>query len=199
MKKVFSILVLFAALFILSGCYNYSVGIINGQLLDIKIYTLEEEELEVTIEASRQDNQFISDGTESNQIRLNKQYINSPAPVWLYYTVTVEDMTSCYVELKIKENYNRTFESVYINNTKFGVEDVYLIEEVDEFLYVTLEIQNITEANQSFAIGDLYFTKTAEDETTSIVKGTTWVEGRTYISGFYFYIDTANIEESPEV
>lgn len=199
MKKVLSVVVLLVALFFLSGCYNYSVGIVNGQLLDIKIYSSLEEELEVAIEESWYDNRFESERTQTSLTQLNKRYLNSPKPIWLYYTVTVSESASCFVELKIKESNGRTFESVHINNTKVSREDVYHLEEVDGFLYVKIEIENITEENQSFAIDDIFFTKTAEDNSTSVVRGTTWVEGRTYISGFYFYIETNQIEENPEV
>lgn len=189
MKKVLMLFLFLFINFFLSGCYNYNDGIVNGQLQDIKIYYAESDvELDVEIEESRSPNYFEGYSAFYGPINLGLEKVNSPQPLWLFYTTTVEETANCLVEFKVKENNGRTFDSITINDINYKREDFNKIEEAEGFLYVTLQISNINIENQEFNIADIFFIKTNDNDSTTIVKGTTWVEVRTYISGVYFYL-----------
>ena len=193
MKKIVLIGMLFVLTFVLSGCYNFSAGIINGQLLDVKVFDEDKNEIAGEFTFSRYENEFL---VRNGVVKpVDYSTINSPAPAFLYYVADVKAYDLVLIGFHIKENNNRVFSHLRIDGINVFREDFHSIDEEDGGLWVYWEIDCTNQEVDflNFYIQSILFTFGEEE---GYRRGTTWQEGRTYISGVYLRLQEE--EDDPE-
>jgi hypothetical protein len=188
MKKSLIVITLLSTMMMLSGCYNYGIGSQYGKLVDIKFYNLEYEEI---VGEWYEYGYFSSDPELSNQtIKLSRSIrpINSPAPNNMYYVTEVEEGITVIARIVIKSGNGYQFSSIVMNNMlKYTQDDLYHIEQNDEFIYLDFLCENITTESRIYHIRGFDMEKEFTSG-TKIVRGSLWIEGRSYYSGFIFQI-----------
>jgi hypothetical protein len=187
MRKVF-LLLLGISLFLLSGCYNYSIGSQYGKLVEIQFFDLDNQEIEGEF-INYYEMVFPEETAFVIPLGNETQKLNSPAPVELIYCAELEAETEIIVRFKIELKNNYQFYSLRINYTEYLVEEFENVETEDEYVYLDFLYQAEAEG------GVVQVSEPKFKKEQRIVTGSKWVEGRTYISGFYLKIKGDESEE----
>ena len=186
MKKLFFLLVMLCLLITMSSCYNYSSGSQYGRLESIKYFNTEYEE----IEGEYQDfSRFDGPLRLTNILNLNDftKPLNSPAPIHNYYWGEINAGVDVIVRFTIKCNNDCEFNSLHINDLVLEADDFFNVEIDGKYVYLDYLITNIDTNNRIFVISRLTMKRERNNEMKKY-NGSTWVESRTYLSGFYFSI-----------
>ncbi|MFA5741503.1 MAG: hypothetical protein WC874_01360 [Candidatus Izemoplasmatales bacterium] len=186
MKKSIFLLIMVIIIGLLVGCYNYSVGSNYGKLESITFYNSDNEEIVGEYKNYYEISNYY-DGTKGLPNKYRVQALNSPAPVENYYCADILGGTDVTVRFKILFGAGYEFYSLEINNLVINATDFSNIEIIDNYVYVDYLCTNINISKNEFQIENLKMKKTVNGQ-DSIVSGSTWVEERTYIAGFYFHV-----------
>ena len=181
-KSLFMVLFLFFA-FMFGGCYNYSRGAEIVQLVSIQYFTEDGIEIEGEFVNIYEYNR----ATPTRYQPTNKMFVpmNSPAPIDLHYYATVEEGAIITIRLTIVMGMQVSFNAIYIQNVKMEAADFQKAELNNRVLTLEYQLPPVTEDALSYKIDTLYVNKTINGE-DKILQGTTWVEGRAFIRGFFF-------------
>jgi hypothetical protein len=186
MKKYILLIMALIIVGFMGGCYNYEAGSNYGKLEGIAFFDADNEEIIGEYKDYFQYSDYFDD-TQGLTMNYQIQKLNSPAPVENYYCADVIDGADITVRLKIKFGTGYEFYSLEINHVIILAPDFSNLEIVDEYVYVNYLCTDVSSSSNEYEIGTLKMKTNAEDS-EKIVTGSTWIEGRTYISGFYFHI-----------
>lgn len=183
MKKMMLLFLLIVISFSLSGCYKHYQDM---ELVDIKVYQLDGEEIVGTYENYYD---WVYD-FENNSLTY-KRKLNSAAPVVNYYCVKIMENTSVKVVFKFKprlKKYEMAALSLYVQDDFDNVITITEgIENVDGYFYVTNTFNNINKDK------NLYATLNWQDAAGNKHSFSTRASN-TYIYGCYFIIDEPSID-----
>jgi len=112
--------------------------------------------------------------------------LNSAAPIENFYCATVEGETSIEVVMKFQKRVSNEFSSLILicqNDRGNIMEITENIEEIDEYIYVTYVIENITKDNNLYEVSK--WTDQDGEEHYFSSQGS-----NTYIRGFYLTLNS---------
>ncbi len=176
MKKMM-LIVLAMLIFTLAGCIE--TGSSYAVLRDIKVFDEAGEEIVGAFEDSY--SFYDLNQKLSTDLPVSSK-LNSPAPIDLYYIVDVQANMNIIFQFKMRLNNKYDFAYFVINNEQYLLADAYDSFKEDDIFVVEFLLENITSETTTYSIYGLYL----EQKTSkTIVKGSTKIEGRTYISGIY--------------
>jgi hypothetical protein len=175
MKKIIFIIMAAICLFGLSGCYFHNEELVFS---DVKFYDLEGNEI------PGEYINYFDHVFNDTSLRLSSDLkpLNSAAPIENFYCATIEDGTSIEVVMKFQKRVNKEFVSLTLIRQNDGsslIELINGIEEIDEYIYVTYVVENITTDNNLYEVSEW-----TDQEGGKHYFGTRG--GNTYIRGFYF-------------
>lgn len=194
MKKNLFIIVVMMLAFVLTGCYDPARGSRFGKLTIIEFYDEDYQEIE-GIYYDRYGGLFdFDDETKANlsfTMQPSRQPLNSPAPIDLYYTATIQPNQNIIVRFKIKQINDYVFSSLVIDGKSYVREDAHYFEIDAEYLNFDLLLENVNEDKLVFMITTFYMEKEVDGE-MKYFQGSTYYQERTYLRGFAFKLEEEN-------
>lgn len=139
MRKALISVLLVLLMPLLVGCYWFNFKVFRADLEDIKIYTLDDEEIVGTWVMDYEVDEYFYDQQLSFK-QITK--VNSPAPIREYYQIESDEPISFIIEFRMKMLEKYTFDTIQIKSIisdtdyKFMLDDDGVTCDVDERIVV---------------------------------------------------------------
>jgi len=179
MKKSLFLFLATICMFGLSGCFLHDEKTVFSE---IRFYDLEGNEI------IGEYKNYFDDYFDNTSLRLSSELVplNDPAPIYNFYCATIEDGTSIEVVMKFKKPIRDDLVALNLvcqNDLLNTLQLTENFEEVDEYIFVTFIIENITKDNNLYEV-----TKWTDQDGEAHYFSP--LDGRTYIRGFYLTLNS---------
>lgn len=170
MKKIFLTFLCFLVILILSGCY-YDYSKRNMELIDIKVYDLEGNEIE-----GEYKNYF------NILTKINKEKLNSAAPAINYYVVDADEGDSFEVEFIFYSQRNRKMKYLRLESNNNDIIEITDLQDEDDKIIARVTFESINLDYQYFTVKE--WKNKRNRSFYFYTKGS-----NSYIKGVYFNLD----------
>ncbi len=201
MKKLFGLILVLMVL-ILSGC-EVDTFASNAKIESIKVFNTSYEELagEIVDEFFIYgDDYYFYDYINYNYLdthdEVEKQPLNSVAPIDYFYSVDVEPGDSVIIRFEITINRKFDFHELKLNDQTITIEDAYAYEIDDKFLTLDVLYEDISIENAMIYVNALTVTRRSD---SSILKGSTRLNNMIRFRGIFLNVSNRVAHELYEI